>query len=52
MIQEHFDMSMTDKLVLIAQVFTKIAYNFWPVLLLGAVVVFAIHKQETARSRR
>jgi uncharacterized membrane protein len=52
MIQEHFDMTLVEKLSLIAQVFGQIAYNFWPVLLIGAGVVFALYKQEAARTRR
>jgi len=48
MIQEHFDMSLADKLSLICQVFGKIAYNFWPVIVLAAVAGVIIHKQESA----
>jgi len=48
MIQEHFDMTIADKLSLIAQVFLKIAGNFWWVLLLMIVLGIIVHRQETA----
>jgi hypothetical protein len=48
MIQEHFDMSIPEKLSLIVQVFLKIAGNFWWVLLLLVVLGIIIRKQESA----
>jgi hypothetical protein len=47
----EYDMSTLDKLNLIAQVFGKIAINFWPVIVLGIVAVVILHKHESHRSR-
>jgi hypothetical protein len=52
MIQEHFDMSLADKLTLIAQVFAKIAYNFWPVIVLAIIAGIVLHYQESKSSKR
>ena len=52
MINGPLDMTLVEKLSLIAQVFAQIAYNFWPVLLIGAGVVFGLYKQEAARAAR
>jgi len=43
-------MSTVDKLNLIAQVFGKIAINFWPVIVLGIVAVVILHKHETRKT--
>lgn len=48
MIQEHFDMTLTDKLSLIGQVFLKLAVNFWPVIVLFVIAGVIIHRQENA----
>lgn len=45
-------MTFLDKLVLIGQVFMKIGYNFWPVLVIGALVVAGIARQEARAPRR
>jgi len=47
----EYDMSTVEKLNLIAQVFGKIAINFWPVIILGIVAVVILHKHETRRTR-
>jgi len=47
----EYDMSTVEKLNLIAQVFGKIAINFWPVIVLGIVAVVILHKHETRRTR-
>jgi hypothetical protein len=45
-------LTFLDKLVLIGQVFAKIAYNFWPVLVIGALVCVGIARQEARATRR
>ena len=45
------DRSTVETLNLIAQVFGKIAINFWPVIVLGIVAVVILHKHETRRTR-
>jgi hypothetical protein len=45
-------MTLLEKLTVIAEGFGKIAYNFWPVLLLGALVCFGIARQEARSTRR
>ena len=45
-------MTFLDKLVLIGQVFLQIAINFWPVLIIGALVVVGIARQEARATRR
>jgi hypothetical protein len=46
----EYDMTTLDKLNLIAQVFGKIAINFWPLIILGIVAVAILHKHESHRS--
>lgn len=41
-----------QKLTIIAEGFGKIAYNFWPVLVIGALVCVGIARQEARSSRR
>jgi hypothetical protein len=48
MIQEHFDMTLADKLSLIAQVLAKVAYNFWPAIVFAVIAGIIIHRQENA----
>ena len=48
MIQEHFDMTLADKLTLVSQVLGKVAVNFWPAIVLAVIAGCLIHKQETA----
>ena len=45
-------LTVTDKLVLIAQVFAKIAYNFWPILVVAALVVLFVVRVEKRTRRR
>ena len=41
-----------QKLTLIGEVFLKIAINFWPVLIIGALVCVGIARQEARSTRR
>jgi hypothetical protein len=41
-----------EKFTLIGEVFLKIAYNFWPVLVIGALVCVGIARQEARSTRR
>jgi hypothetical protein len=56
MITEHFDMTLSEKLTLIGQVFLKIGWNFLPFILVAVVVGIVCHRQEQAgrnyKSRR
>jgi hypothetical protein len=45
-------LTFLDKLVLIGQVFLQIAINFWPVLIIGALVCVGIARQEARATRR
>ena len=45
-------MTFLEKLSLIGQVFLQIAINFWPVLIIGALVVVGIARQEARSTRR
>lgn len=46
MITEHFDMTLSEKLSLIGQVFLKIGWNFLPIIIIAVVAGIVIHKQE------
>jgi hypothetical protein len=41
------NLTTTEQFVIIGQVFAKIAYNFWPVLVLGAIALVVIAYQES-----
>jgi len=45
---EHFDMTFSEKIQLIVEVFAKIAHNFWPVIVLAIVAMVIVHKQESS----
>jgi hypothetical protein len=45
-------MTTLEKLAIIAEGFSKIAYNFWPVLVVGALVCVGIARQEARAPRR
>lgn len=48
MIQEHFDMTIADKLDLVGQVLAKIGWNFLPFMVVCVVIGYICYKQETA----
>ena len=56
MITEHFDMTLSEKLSLIGQVFLKIGWNFLPFIVVAVVIGYICYKQEQAgrsyKSRR
>jgi hypothetical protein len=45
-------LTLLEKLTIIAEGFGKIAYNFWPVLVIGALVCVGIARQEARSTRR
>jgi hypothetical protein len=51
MIQDPLTMTALEKLVLIGEVFLKIAGNFWWVILLGIISAIIIHTQESTSRR-
>lgn len=47
MIQEHFNMTLTDKLTMVGQVLGKVAVNFWPVIVIAVVGAVVLAHQES-----